>query len=78
MENYVSIWIGNGVKLEFAGNALYLGSVRILEHRGGHWSVSTKSFSSRSSRTLNPLSCGCERHIGCVQPFCMLCVMRSS
>ena len=23
-----------------------------------------KSFASESSRTLNPLSCGCERHIG--------------
>ena len=38
---------------------------RGLEHRGGHWSSSMKSFSARSSRTLNPLSCDCERHIDC-------------
>ena len=66
------------MKLEFGGNTLLLGSVRILEHRGGHWSVSMKSFASESSRTLSPLSCGCERHIGCARPFCRLCVMRSS
>ena len=27
---------GNGVEIVFGGNALYFGSVRILEHRGGH------------------------------------------
>ena len=37
----------------------------ILEHRGGHWSSSMKSFSAKSSRTLNPLSCDCGRHVGC-------------
>ena len=42
------------MKIVFGGNALLLGSVRILEHRGGHWSDSMKSFSSKSSRTLNP------------------------
>ena len=41
------------------GDAWLLGSVRILEHRGGHWSSSMKSFSAKSSRTLNPLSCDC-------------------
>ena len=47
------------------GDAWLLGSVRILEHRGGHWSSSMKSFSAKSSRTLNPLSCDCEWHIDC-------------
>ena len=42
------------------------GSVRILEHRGGHWSSSMKSFSAKSSRTLNPLSRDRGRHVGCV------------
>ena len=78
VESGVSILFGNGVKLEFGENALKLGSVRILEHRVGHWSVSMKSFAWESSHTSNPLSCGCERHIGCVQPFCGLIVMRSS
>ena len=54
------------MKIVFGGNALYFGSVRILEHRGGHWSDSMKSFSAKSSRTLNPLSCDYERHVGCV------------
>ena len=49
---------GNGVKIVFGGNALYFGSVRILEHRGGHWSDSMKSFSAKTSRTLNPLGRG--------------------
>ena len=66
VENCVSILFGNGVKLEFRGSALSLGSVRILEHRDGPWSDSMKSFASMSSRTSNPLSCGCGRHIGCV------------
>ena len=57
---------GNGVKIVFGRDALQLGSVRILEHRGGHWSSSMKSFSAKSSRTLNPLSRGCGRHVGCV------------
>ena len=55
------------------GDALLLGSVRILEHRGGHWSSSMKSFSAKSSRTLNPLSCDCGRHIGCGWPFFFEC-----
>ena len=38
----------------------------ILEHRGGHWSSSMKSLSAKSSRTLNPLSCDCGRHVDCV------------
>ena len=42
------------MKIEFGGNALKLGSVRILEHRGGHWSGLIKSFSGKSSRTLKP------------------------
>ena len=42
-------------------DAWLLGSVRILEHRGGHCSSSMKSFSAKSSRTLNPLSCDCGR-----------------
>ena len=66
VENCVSILFENGVKLEFGENALKLGSVRILEHRGGHWSDSMKSFASMSSSISNPLSCGCGRHIGCV------------
>ena len=45
------------------GDAWLLGSVRILEHRGGHWSSSMKSFSAKSSLTLNPLSCDCGRLI---------------
>ena len=44
-----------------------------LGHRGGHWSSSMKSFSARSSRTLNPLSCGCERHIDCSWSFSLEC-----
>ena len=39
------------------------------EHRGGHWSSSMKSFSAKSSRTLNPLSCDCGRHVSCALPF---------
>ena len=54
------------MKIVFGGNALYFGSVRILEHRGGPWSDSMKSFSAKSSRTLNPLIRGCERHVDCV------------
>ena len=53
------------MKFVFGRDALLLGSVRILEHRGGHWSDSMKSFAAKSSRTLNPLSCDCVRHIGC-------------
>ena len=37
----------------------------ILEHRDGHWSDSMKSFAAKSSRTLNPLSRDCGRHVGC-------------
>ena len=44
-----------------------------LGHRGGHWSSSMKSFSARSSRTLNPLSCDCERHIDCSWSFSLEC-----
>ena len=58
--------LGSGLKIVFGGNALYFGSVQILEHRGGHWSDLMKSFSAPSSRTLNPLSRGCERHVDCV------------
>ena len=57
---------GNGVKIVCGRDALYIGSLRILEHRGGHWSSSMKSFSAKSSRTLNPLSRDCGRHVGCV------------
>ena len=64
---------GNGVEIVRGGDALLLGSVRILEHRGGHWSSSMKSFSAKSSRTLNPLSCDCGRHIGCGWPFFFEC-----
>ena len=32
-----------------------------------------KSFSAKSSRTLNPLSCDCGRHIGCGWPFLFKC-----
>ena len=60
---------GNGVEIVRGGDALLLGSVRILEQRGGHWSSSMKSVSAKSSRTLNPLSCDCGRHIGCGWPF---------
>ena len=49
------ILFGNGVEIVHGGDAWLLGSVRILEHRGGHWSSSMKSFSAKSSRTLNPL-----------------------
>ena len=42
------------MKLVFGKDALLLGSVRILEHRGGHWSGSMKSFTAKSSLTLNP------------------------
>ena len=55
------------------GDAWLLGSVRILEHRGGHWSSSMKSFSAKSSRTLNPLSCDCEWHIDCGWSFSLEC-----
>ena len=64
---------GNGVEIVRGGDAWLLGSVRILEHRGGHWSSSMKSFSAKSSRTLNPLSCVCERHIDCGWPFFFEC-----
>ena len=64
---------GNGVEIVHGGDAWLLGSVRILEHRGGHWSSSMKSFSAKSSRTLNPLSCDCERHIDCSWPFFFEC-----
>ena len=64
---------GNGVEIVRGGDALLLGSVRILEHRGGHWSSSMKSFSAKSSRNLNPLSCDCGRHIGCGWPFFFEC-----
>ena len=37
-----------------------------------------KSLSAKSSRTLNPLSCDCGRHVGCVWPFCRSSVMGSS
>ena len=57
---------GNGVRIVFGRDALELGSVGILEHRGGHWASSMKSFSAKSSRTLNPLSRDCGRHVGCV------------
>ena len=60
---FVLILSGNGVEIVRGGDAWLLGSVRILEHRGGHWSSSMKSFSAKSSRTLNPLSCDCGRHI---------------
>ena len=50
----------------FGANALYFGSVRILEHRRGHSSDSMKSFSAKSSRTLSPLTRECERHVDCV------------
>ena len=63
----------NGVEIVRGGDAWLLGSVRILEHRGGHWSSSMKSFSAKSSRTLNPLSCDCERHIDCSWPFFLEC-----
>ena len=32
-----------------------------------------KSFSAKSSRTLNPLSCDCGRHISCGWPFFFEC-----
>ena len=64
---------GNGVEIVLGGDAWLLGSVRILEHRGGHWSSSMKSFSAKSSRTLNPLSCDCGRHIDCSWPFFLEC-----
>ena len=64
---------GNGVETVRGGDAWLLGSVRILEHRGGHWSSSMKSFSAKSSRTLNPLSCDCGRHIDCGWPFFFEC-----
>ena len=64
---------GNGVEIVRGGDAWLLGSVRILEHRGGHWSSSMKSFSAKSSRTLNPLSCDCGRHIDCSWPFFLEC-----
>ena len=64
---------GNGVEIVRGGDAWLLGSVRILEHRGGYWSSSMKSFSAKSSRTLNPLSCVCERHIDCGWPFFFEC-----
>ena len=60
---------GNGVEIVRGGDAWLLGSVRILEHRGGHWSNSMKSFSAKS----NPLSCGCGRHIDCGWPFIFEC-----
>ena len=63
----------NGVEIVRGGDAWLLCSVRILEHRGGHWSSSMKSFSAKSSRTLNPLSCDCERHIDCSWPFFLEC-----
>ena len=63
---------GNGVEIVHGGDAWLLGSVRILE-LGGHWSSSMKSFSAKSSRTLNPLSCDCERHIDCIWPFFFEC-----
>ena len=53
------------MKLVFGRDAVFLGSVRMLEHRAGHWSDSMKSFAAKSSRTLNPLSCDCVRHVGC-------------
>ena len=53
------------MKVVFGRNALYFGSVRILEHRGGHWSDSMKSFSAKSSRTLSHLSRGFERNVDC-------------
>ena len=40
--------------------------------------IQWKSFATMPSRTSNPLSCDCRRHIGCVQPFCSLSVMGSS
>ena len=46
------------MKIVFGGNALYFGSVYILEHRGGHWSDSMMTFSAKSSRTLNHFSRG--------------------
>ena len=64
---------GNGVEIVRGGDAWFLGSVRILEHRGGHWSSSMKSFSAKSSRTLNPLSCDCGRHIDCGWSFFFEC-----
>ena len=69
----VLILSGNGVEIVRGGDAWLLGSVRILEHRGGHWSSSMKSFSAKSSRTLNPLSCDCGRHIDCGWPFFLEC-----
>ena len=70
-----SVSSGNGVKFVFGSDALQLGSARILEHRGGHWSGSMKSFAAKSIRTLNPLSRDCGRHVGCVfEPFfCSSC-----
>ena len=53
------------MKLVFGRDALLLGSVRILEHRDGHWSGSMKSFTAKSCRTLNPMSRDCVRHVGC-------------
>ena len=64
---------GNGVEIVCGGDAWLLGSVRIFEHRGGHCSSSMKSFSAKSSRTLNPLSCDCGRHIDCGWPFFFEC-----
>ena len=64
---------GNGVEIVRGRDAWFLGSVRIFEHRGGHWSSSMKSFSAKSSRTLNPLSCDCGRHIDCGRPFFFEC-----
>ena len=58
---------GNGVEIVRGGDAC------ILEHRGGHWSSSMKSFSAKSSRTLNLLSCDCGRHIDCGWPFFFEC-----
>ena len=53
------------MKLVFGRGAVFLGSVRMLEHRDVHWSSSMRSFAAKSSRTLNPLSCDCMWHVGC-------------
>ena len=63
------------MKLVFGRDALLLGSVRILEHRDGHWSDSMRSFAAKSSRTLNSLSRGCGRMSVVVDShsFCSSC-----
>ena len=39
----------------------------------GQWSISMMSFSAKSSRTLNLLSCDCGRHVDCGWPFFFEC-----